>query len=119
MAVIIIKFVIRELLAPDGSLLKEGNILKRPLYGKFLRQIGQLGTDYFYNGSLTEEMAKELQDNYGSILTVQDFHDYESIERQAIKSEFNGYTLLSTPPPGSGAVIALILNILEGMLYFN
>ena len=106
-------FLYRELLAPDGKLLEEGDILKRPLYADTLTKIGQSGSIYFYNSSFTEEMLADLKE-YNSILTIEDFLGYTALEKEAIVSEFAGLKVLGVPPPSSGAVLALILNILEG-----
>ena len=105
----------RQLLAPGNVLLKEGDPLQRPLYAKTLRDIGKYGADYFYQSNFTEEMVKELQEEYGSILTSDDFLNYSAIEREPVKTQLGNLEVIGVPPPSSGAVLALILNILEGV----
>ncbi len=106
----------RELLAPNNTLLKEGDILRRPLYADTLRKVGQYGADYFYNNlTFIPDMVKELQDEYGSIATVEDFANYSAKSSDPIVSNFSGgMSVLGVPPPSSGAVLALTLNILAG-----
>ena len=95
--------------------MEEGEILKRPLYADTLTKVGQSGSIYFYNSSFTEEMLADLRE-YDSIFTIEDFLSYAAIEKEAVVSDFSGLKVLGVPPPASGAVLALILNILEGNL---
>lgn len=60
-----------------------------------------------------KKMVEELQ-AAGAIIEEEDFLNYTAIERRPVESEFNGLRFFGTPPPSSGAVLALILNILEG-----
>ena len=91
----------------------EGDILKRPLYADTLTKIGQSGSNFFYNSSFTEEMLADLEE-YDSILTIEDFLGYAAIEKEAIVSNFANLKVLGVPPPSSGVVLALMMNILEG-----
>ena len=59
-------------------------------------------------------MVTELQQDYGSILTEKDFHNYTAEVRDVLSSQFSGLQVLGASPPSSGAVVALVLNILEG-----
>lgn len=62
-----------------------------------------------------KKMVEELQ-AAGAIIEEEDFLNYTAIERRPVESKFDGLRVFSTPPPSSGAVLALILNILEGQL---
>ena len=101
-------------MAPNGQLLREGDLLKQPEMAATLHQIAEQGIDYFYNSSFTEEMVRELQRDYSSIITTEDFHNYSSVEREVAKAKYNGQEMLGVSPPAGGAVLGLILNILEG-----
>jgi len=49
----------------------------------------------------------------GSIWSLEDFYDYQVVERSPIKVDFNEFKLTLAPPPSSGGTtIATILNIL-------
>ena len=104
----------RQLLAPNNIPLKLGDILKQTLLADTLANISQYGSDYFYNSPFTSDMVKELQQDYGSILTEADFHNYTVQVRNVLSSQFSGLQVLGASPPSSGAVVALVLNILEG-----
>ena len=111
-------FTHRALLAPNGVWLKEGDILSRKKYAQTLRDIGTSGNaSYFYEGQFMEEMVKDLKKN-GAILEEKDFLEYKAIKREPVESEFDGMRVLGVPPPASGGVLALILNILQGQSAF-
>lgn len=98
-----------------GELLKEGEILRQPLLADTLESIASSGAIYFYNSSFTEEMVSELANEYGSILTVEDFINYEPAIRDVLISNYKGMKVHSFPPPASGSVLSLVFNILDGM----
>ena len=73
----------------------------------------------FYNGSLAKTISQDIRiripgkERKGKI-TEQDLRDYQTKIRKPLESELEGMKMLLTPPPTSGAVLALILNILKG-----
>ena len=102
-------------MAPDGEWLKEGDTLSRKQYAQTLRDIGAFGNaSYFYEGQFMKEMVKDLKKN-GAIIEEKDFLEYTAIQREPVESEFVGMKVLGVPPPTSGGVLALILNILQGL----
>ena len=103
----------RDLLAPNGEFLNEGDRLCQIQLAGTLEAIAEHGIGYFYDSSFTEEMVKELQQDYGSILTVEDFQKYSSVERPVVTAKFKNHTMLSIPPPACGATLGLILNMLD------
>ena len=109
----------RELLKPNGVLLKEGDTMKMLSLSATLERLADEGSQYFYNSSFTEQMVKELQYNYGAILTVRDFNEYALEVREPLVSEYKGLEVIGVPPPASGAVNALIFSILEGKEQFS
>ena len=81
---------------------------------KTLEDIANNGADYFYDSEFTEQMVKELQDDFNCLLTVDDFKSYKAVVRESIVSHYKGMDVHGVPPPASGAAIALMLNILKG-----
>ena len=59
-------------------------------------------------------LVSDLKD-LGGIITMQDMAEYEARweDSVSVHLESLGATLYSVPPPGSGAVLASILNILD------
>ena len=104
----------RELLKPNGVLLKEGDIMKMPALSATLDKIADEGSQYFYNSSFTEQMVNELQGKYGAVLTVRDFNEYALEIRDSLISDYKDLQVIGVPPPASGAVNALVFNILQG-----
>ena len=104
----------RKLLSPDGKFLKEGDNFTNTELAKTLELLASNGPDYFYNSSFTEEMVKELKDEYGCLLSVEDFQKYTAEVKNATVSEYGDMRVHSVPPPASGVVLALLLNILSG-----
>jgi len=52
----------------------------------------------------------------GGLITEADLVAYQAAERAAVRGTFNGYDIISMPPPSSGGVAMIeMLNILEGM----
>ena len=103
----------RELLINDqGELKTPGEVLKMPKFAKTLERIRD-APDSFYTGSLARDIARDIQDG-GGIITEQDLKNYRVKRKRPLSGTMGDYNWYSTPPPGSGAVLSLILNILKG-----
>lgn len=103
---------LKQLLAPNGQFLKEGDTMKRPVLANTLRLIADHGVDVVYNGSLTSQLVKEINEA-GANFTEFDFNNYTATSSSPVVGKFNGMTVLGMPPPGSGAVLQLIIGILD------
>ncbi|KAH9514847.1 Gamma-glutamyltranspeptidase 1, partial [Bulinus truncatus] len=100
-----------------NDLYKEGEIMKRPKLAKILKVIALEGAQAFYDGSLTGIILQDLKD-IGSIITREDLQNYTVLEKSPVTIRLNnGMTVLTTPSPSSGPVLALALNVLDGRLY--
>ena len=104
----------RELLLDenDNAFYKEGDKIKNEKYAKTLEQV-QRDPESFYIGELAIDIARDIARANGNV-TADDLRNYKSIIRKPYKVELSGMTMHVTPPPTSGAVLALILNILKG-----
>ena len=73
----------------------------------------------FYNGPLAKSISQDItklipdEPKKGQV-TEQDLWDYQTEIREPLESELAGMKMHLTPPPTSGAVLGLILNILKG-----
>ena len=65
------------------------------------------------DGELGREIISDLQKVSGKV-TDRDLRDYRPITRESYQRELSGMKMYLTPPPTSGAVLGLILNILQG-----
>ena len=67
----------------------------------------------FYNGALASDILRDLE-RVNGIWTDSDLRDYKHIDSEPYQRELSGMKMYLTPPPTSGAVLGLILNILRG-----
>ena len=52
-------------------------------------------------------------------MTSQDLKEYKVLRKKALVNKLGNMTWFTAPPPASGPVITLILNILKGTLFSN
>jgi gamma-glutamyltranspeptidase / glutathione hydrolase len=103
----------RRIFQNNGTLFKQGDVLKQPELARTLERIAR-NPDDFYRGELAREIAVSVQKG-GGLITAADLAQYEVKERQPIVGTYRGYEVISAPPPSSGGVALVeILNILEG-----
>lgn len=95
------------------DLYKEGEMIKRPVLAETLRKIASTTGDELYTGELAVSLVNDIQ-NFGGKITLEDMKNYKPLLKDAIAIPINQDILYSVPPPGSGAVLGLILNILKG-----
>lgn len=94
----------KEVFAPKGSLLKEGDMIYRKLYAKTLQSIADEGPDVFYNGWIAKEILKTVNST-GGIITQDDLNYYQAQVREPVTINYRGRTIISAPPPTSGPVL--------------
>jgi gamma-glutamyltranspeptidase/glutathione hydrolase len=103
----------RELYAPAGRTLREGEVFRFAELAAALERFGAEGAEPFCRG----EVAAALSDyviEHGGTLGRGDIAAYEPIERQPIRASFRGTEVLTNPPPSSGGIlIAYCLGLLE------
>jgi gamma-glutamyltranspeptidase/glutathione hydrolase len=98
----------------DGQAFEAGGMLVQKDLARTLRSISAHGRDGFYKGSVAAALAAASKAG-GGIITQADLAGYVVHERAPLECDYRGFTIVSTPPPGSGGVaICEMLNILEG-----
>jgi len=102
-----------EAFLPGGEMPEMGQIIKLPDLAVVLEKVALEGRDGFYKG----EIAQLLVDGVtaaGGIWSMADLEGYTIKEREPIRTMYQGYELITAPPPSSGGIaIAEILNILD------
>lgn len=96
-----------------GKFKTMGTLIRPRRLCETLAVIAREGGDAIHNGSLTKTFVEDLQ-NMGGIITEEDMRNYKPVWRDPITVRLHGDTLYTSPPPGSGALLAFILNILDG-----
>ena len=103
---------LKEVLQKDGKWLKAGETFKNEKLAKTLEIIANDPLT-FYHGELAKDILADINDNGGN-MTLDDLKNYKVQERVPMTTEINGLTFHLMPPPGSGAVVGMIMNILKG-----
>ncbi|QDP23146.1 gamma-glutamyltransferase [Bradyrhizobium cosmicum] len=99
---------------PDGAPLKVGERVVQAEYAETLRYIADHGETALYEGPLGDILA-DYMEKTGGFIRRNDLTSYKTVERQPIRADYRGWTILGPPPPAaSGVHIAQMLNILEG-----
>ncbi|TAK19341.1 MAG: gamma-glutamyltransferase [Acidobacteria bacterium] len=100
---------------PGGGAWKEGDTIVLADLGKTLTAIANDGPDAFYKGWIADRIAEDMAAN-GGLITKADLANYVAKERAPVKGTFNGYEIISMPPPSSGGIALLeMLNMLESV----
>ncbi|HVC07645.1 MAG TPA: gamma-glutamyltransferase [Solirubrobacterales bacterium] len=103
----------RELYAPEGRTLREGQTLRFPELAEALERFGAEGAEPFYRGEVAAALS-EYTLGGGGTLGPGDLATYEAIERRPMRMPFRGTEVLTNPPPSSGGIlIAFSLGLLE------
>jgi gamma-glutamyltranspeptidase/glutathione hydrolase len=103
----------RELYAPAGRTLREGEAFRFAELAEALERFGAEGAEPFCRGEVAAALSDYVIEN-GGTLGRGDFAAYEPIEREPIRARFRGTEVLTNPPPSSGGIlIAYCLALLE------
>ena len=103
----------RELYAPGGKPLREGDEFRFGELAEALERFGAEGAEPFCRGEVAAALSDFVVAN-GGTLGRGDFAAYEAIERRPIRAPFRGAEVLTNPPPSSGGIlIAYSLGLLE------
>jgi gamma-glutamyltranspeptidase/glutathione hydrolase len=103
----------RELYAPGGQRLREGDSFRFVELAEALERFGAEGAEPFYRGDVAAALSG-FTIEHGGTLGPTDLASYETVERRPIRASFRGAEVLTNPPPSSGGtLIAYSLELLE------
>ena len=92
---------------------KAGTTFKQPELAKTLKAIQQQGKDGFYKGDVAKHIVGFMQQN-GGLITYEDLLAYKAVWRKPLHLNWQGYELVTAPPPSSGGVaVAQWIGMLE------
>lgn len=98
--------------APNGTLVKRGELIYRKRYAKTLRAIAASNGTQFYTGAIAQSMIQTIQRNKGN-MTESDLKNYKVFHRTPRQVQYRGYNVTSTVAPSSGTVLLNILSVLN------
>jgi gamma-glutamyltranspeptidase / glutathione hydrolase len=105
----------RQLYAPGGRTLREGDVFRFPELAEALERYGAEGAEPFCGGEVAAALSEYVV-AHGGTLGPGDFAAYGPIEREPVRVPFRGTEVLTNPPPSSGGtLIAHSLGLLEGL----
>lgn len=77
-----------------------------PMLAKTLTGLADGRPEEFYHGSIPRRMARHLR-SLGGILSEEDFERYAPRGRSLVKGMYQGYDLVSMPPPSAGGTLLI------------
>lgn len=103
----------RAVFLADGDAPKEGEILRQPDLAETLSLLAKNGHDGFYRGPVAEKLLAGVNSEGGQ-WRADELASYRIRERTPIRFEYDGWQVVTAPPPSSGGIaLAQMLQILE------
>ncbi len=96
----------------DGSPKKVGDKVRNPDLAATLEEIARNGADAFYKGDIAARIAQDMKAN-GGLVSREDLAAYTPDINAPIWGEYRGYRVSTNVPPGGGAMLVEMLNVLE------
>ena len=92
--------------ARGGGILGPKETVKNRALAATLRRIGAEGKAAFYEGAIADDIL-ETAHGAGSRITAEELAHYEVIERTPLRTAWEGYEVVTMPPPSAGGLMVL------------
>jgi gamma-glutamyltranspeptidase/glutathione hydrolase len=102
----------REVFAPGGVPLREGDALRQPALHRTLSALAAEGADTFYRGSVARGLTSGLQ-RVGSRISTEDLQDFRPEVTAPLSGLFRGRRIHTSPPNTQGILLLQALGALE------
>lgn len=89
---------------PGGKAAVLGQRVKRPELAKTLATLAASGPESLYTGPIAAELVAAAR-RFGGALSADDLSRYEVHERPALRFTWEGYEIVSMPPPSAGGIL--------------
>ena len=97
----------------DGDTVEDGELLLQPDLAQTLQLLADRGFDGFYRGPLAKKLLAGVKAE-GGRWTADELAGYRVREREPLRFEYDGWNVITSPPPSSGGVaLAQMLQMLE------
>ena len=107
----------RSIFLRDGEIPEQGSIIRQKDLAATITQLAENGRDGFYHGDIAEKLVYSVQ-QHGGIWSLQDLNQYQLIEREPVRFEYNGAEFVTATLPSSGGIVlASIFHMLDAMDY--
>jgi gamma-glutamyltranspeptidase/glutathione hydrolase len=90
--------------APEGRILREGELLRNPELGDALVRLGEQGEEPFYRGDVAAAVCTWVRER-GGLLGPEALARYEAIERAPLQVDYRDREVLTNPPPSAGGIL--------------
>jgi gamma-glutamyltranspeptidase/glutathione hydrolase len=92
----------------------EDHLVRQPDLAATLEALAEQGRDGFYAGPVAERLVAGVS-GAGGIWTLDDLAQYRVVEREPVRGEYRGWSIVSAAPPSSGGILLVeMLNMLAG-----
>lgn len=108
----------REIYAPEGRVLGEGDVFRYPDLAEALERYGAEGASALCSGEVPRKVEEYIVGR-GGTLSVADFDAYEPILREPVGASYRGMELLTNPPPSAGGTLISYSLALLGQMEGN
>jgi gamma-glutamyltranspeptidase / glutathione hydrolase len=92
------------LFAPEGRLLRAGEVIRQPELGDALERLGAEGPAPFYTGDVAGAIVDWVQTR-GGLLGRGDLAAYRVVDRSPVRVGYRGREVLTNPPPSAGGIL--------------
>ncbi|KAH9978655.1 gamma-glutamyltranspeptidase [Lactifluus volemus] len=101
-----------RIFAPNGVLLKEGDVIQNVNLSRTLGRIADRGPDAFYQGEIADAIIAKIRAE-GGIMTHEDLTNYGVKVYRALEGSYRGRKVYTPHAPTSGPVLLHMLNLME------
>ncbi|PPQ67291.1 hypothetical protein CVT25_005875 [Psilocybe cyanescens] len=101
-----------SIFAPQGRLLKEGEIIRRTNLSRTLKKISEEGANAFYTGSIADSIVRKARLE-GGIISHSDLEHYTIKVDHALEGTYRDKKVYTSHAPTSGPVLLHMLNLIE------
>lgn len=103
----------RGVFLADGDAPQEGELLVQLDLARTLERLAERGLDGFYRGETAKKLLAGVKAE-GGRWTADELAGYRIREREPLRFEYDGWSVVTAPPPSSGGIaLAQMLQILE------
>ena len=103
----------RAVFLADGDTVEDGELLIQSDLARTLELLAEKGFDGFYRGTIAKKLLAGVKAEGGQ-WTADELAGYRVREREPLRFEYDGWEVVTAPPPSSGGVaLAQMLQMLE------